>query len=121
MRQLTWQASSANTLPRPRVYMVERLFAASPDPASAARLNQSAAAGESGAVTPFPSSSKVPSSNIARGNPATAPLVYHFMACSGSFLAMWIPPSSCMAYTCSCPAAFSRSAVPSSAQGLCRK
>jgi hypothetical protein len=72
-------------LPRPRVCRMERLFAAPAWPASAVRLYQFAAARQSAAATPLPSSSMIPMLCIAFGNPASAPLVYHPTACSYSF------------------------------------
>ena len=72
--------------PRPTAYMWLRLDAAAQLPVSAARLNQPAAAGQSGAPTPSPLSRRHPSPNIAFGNPASAPWVTHFTACSYSFL-----------------------------------
>jgi hypothetical protein len=54
--------------------MVERLAAATPKPASTARLYQPAAAALSRA-TPTPWSRQTPRLNIAFGNPVSAPLV----------------------------------------------
>jgi len=54
---------------------------------------QPAAAGQSGAATPFPWSSMDPRSYIALGNPASAPMVYHFTACSCSSLTLCILPN----------------------------
>ena len=75
-------------LPRPTAYISERLFAdlLSPTLAFAARLNQRAAAGWSGAATPCPESRACPRQCIALGNPASAPIVNHPTACSNSCL-----------------------------------
>jgi len=103
----------SQALPRPIWYMLERLTAASPLPASAARLYQPAAAGQSAAATPSPESRRHPRLNIALGSPVSAALVNHSMTCSCSFLARCVWPNTYIAYACPCPAAFSRRAMPS--------
>jgi len=66
----------------------------------------------------LPASRQHPTLNITLGNPASAPLMCHAAACSYSSLLPLKHPSLCIAYACPCPAAFSRSATPSSAQGV---
>jgi len=105
-------------LPRPTVYIWARFMAAPPCPASAARLYQPAAAGQSGAATPSPESKWHPRQNSALGSPASAALVYHSVACSCSFLWVCVCPNQNIACACPCPAASFRSAMPSSSQGL---